>query len=248
MPSLRIVRPSAVTPSAITRPLVALGLAAAVAAGCTIESRDSAEPGLPDVIEIDANDLAAPPSTTTTLASTVAGVEVLGATAEAEAEIDTDDEAETAVVYRIVDVPRGLNLRAGPGGDHAVLAGVEKDRLLTATGGAQDGWVEVTIDGLTGWVVDTYLESTEAPAADSVTSTSTSTTTTAAPATTGDLVVVGVPAGLNLRSGPGLEHPIVTGAPVGETVTSTGVQIDGWLQVTYDGVTGWATADYLAAP
>ncbi len=54
--------------------------------------------------------------------------------------------------------------------------------------------------------------------------------------------------GLNLRSGPGENYPIVIVMPAGAQVTVTGaVTPDNWLPVSYNGQTGWADAVYLAS-
>jgi uncharacterized protein YraI len=48
--------------------------------------------------------------------------------------------------------------------------------------------------------------------------------------------------GLNVRSGPGPEYPVVRVAPAGCKLTSTGEQTPGWIQVE----DGWVMALYVA--
>ncbi len=90
------------------------------------------------------------------------------------------------------------------------------------------------------------------------------TTTTAAPATTTSVVVtttlgvddsgyvvVGVADDdvLNVREGPGVEHPIVAElAPDATGVATTGFATGDWWEVTIDDGTGWVNSTFLALP
>lgn len=52
---------------------------------------------------------------------------------------------------------------------------------------------------------------------------------------------------LNMREGPGPNHPVITAMPSGEAVAIQGcLESMSWCQVTWNGQTGWAYADYLA--
>ncbi len=53
---------------------------------------------------------------------------------------------------------------------------------------------------------------------------------------------------LNLRSGPGLGFSILTSMPKGTTVTRTGSSQNGFEQVVYGTLTGWASLAYLTTP
>jgi uncharacterized protein YraI len=50
---------------------------------------------------------------------------------------------------------------------------------------------------------------------------------------------------LNLRTGPSLEHGIITTMPNGAEVSITGDPSGGFYPVVYDGMEGWAYGDYL---
>lgn len=50
--------------------------------------------------------------------------------------------------------------------------------------------------------------------------------------------------GLNLRSAPGTHNPILTVMPYGSTV-STGEVSGDWMQVTFNGIAGWAHVSWL---
>lgn len=51
---------------------------------------------------------------------------------------------------------------------------------------------------------------------------------------------------VNLRSGPGLKHPVLTVLPLHAQVTVTGPEQAGFLPVHVDGTAAWVAADYLA--
>jgi hypothetical protein len=102
-------------------------------------------------------------------------VEVLGTTVEgpepapapsavAPEPLEVAPKVEPAepVMWAIVGVPVGLNLRSGPATTFDVLVGVEKDKLLTGTGMTKGSWTQVISDGTTGWVVSAYLEAVPA--------------------------------------------------------------------------------------
>ncbi|MEJ7902136.1 MAG: SH3 domain-containing protein, partial [Thermomicrobiales bacterium] len=64
-------------------------------------------------------------------------------------------------------------------------------------------------------------------------------------AVTGSATVVD--GGLNLRTGPGSDYPVVSVLPDGATVDLRGDPQNGFLPVSLDGATGWAAADFLQA-
>jgi uncharacterized protein YraI len=52
---------------------------------------------------------------------------------------------------------------------------------------------------------------------------------------------------LNMREGPGPNYAVITAMPQGEAVEIEGcLETMSWCQVSWDGETGWAYADYLA--
>lgn len=53
--------------------------------------------------------------------------------------------------------------------------------------------------------------------------------------------------GLNIRSGPGLQHSIIGGLPSGARVDSTGPSQHGWMPIRYGNRTGWVSDVYLRA-
>jgi uncharacterized protein (TIGR02594 family) len=60
--------------------------------------------------------------------------------------------------------PKGLNLRAGPGAQHPVVAVLPRTEPVEALGAASPGWLHVqTLGGAGGWVAARYLEQHPAP-------------------------------------------------------------------------------------
>lgn len=53
---------------------------------------------------------------------------------------------------------------------------------------------------------------------------------------------------VNLRTGPGIEHEVISVVPNGTEVASDYVITNGFTQVEFDGHRGWLSADYLVAP
>lgn len=152
----------------------------------------------------------------------------------------------------------GLNLRAGPGTDTAVLAQVPVGTVAATTGARSGGgdWVQVTVNDTTGWFHAAYLQPAAARAEPTTTAPAPTTdlpaaTTQAPPAGTA-LVIANVPAGANIRSGPGTSYTVVGGAPLGARVTATGevaTATDGttWVGISDGTVTGWVVNSSLAA-
>ncbi|MGD9713826.1 MAG: SH3 domain-containing protein [Thermomicrobiales bacterium] len=54
--------------------------------------------------------------------------------------------------------------------------------------------------------------------------------------------------GLHLRSGPGLDSPVMTTMPNGAQVTVTGQSVGGFLSISWQGRSGWASAAYIDLP
>ena len=129
-----------------------------------------------------------------------------------------------------------LNLRAGPSLADWVSLVMPAGSGVTVTGDARNGFHPVTYGNATGWAYGAYLSwggwsANPGPAAAAVAASPTgiATTTTA----------------LNLRAGPSTNDAIVTVMPWGAGLTLTGQSANGFVSVTYNGVSGWAYASYL---
>ncbi|HEU5431874.1 MAG TPA: SH3 domain-containing protein [Thermomicrobiales bacterium] len=142
-----------------------------------------------------------------------------------------------------------LNLRESPSGAATVLASVPAgDAVWRRAAGTIDGYAPVAYGELWGWVIDSGLAA-EAPAATTdAAATAPSAADATAPDATGDATRATL-TGLNLRSGPSEDDPVVTTLPEGALVTLTydGYE-NGYVAVDYDGATGWIYADLLGDP
>jgi len=118
-----------------------------------------------------------------------------------------------------------VNMRSGPGTSNRVLKVLSPKEQVTATGQSSGAWLEVTAGSLTGWVHKDYLSAVASTvkAAGSVT-------------TTGSV---------NVRTGPGLDHPVVATVPGGTTLEATGEKTAEWTQVIHAGKPHWMFSQFL---
>lgn len=128
-----------------------------------------------------------------------------------------------------------LNLRSGPGTSNSVIVVMPRGATVTLTGKTQNGFRSLTYAGYSGWASDAYLR---------VTGTSTPNTPPSqpAPSTSGSATTTDA---LNLRAGAGLSYTVVAVMPRSTTVSLTGKSANGFRELTWNGRTGWASADYL---
>jgi len=175
---------------------------------------------------------------------------------------------ETPTSLAITNAPVGLNVRSAASASSEIVAQVMKDRVLTATGETSNGWVQVSIDEVTGWVNESYVIETDAVdpgpdevASDESTESAEDTDVTATAQADSEeievveaipangrvlnVVVSGVDEGINIRSGPGAEFAIVESALLGDTAQTTGRHDGDWAEITYNGTTGWAPIKYF---
>lgn len=164
---------------------------------------------------------------------------------------DTDlDVGGTAIIANTGGDP--ILLRSDAGYDFLVLALLPPGTAVTVLGNTVTGadgslWYPVNANGTVGYVFATFLVRPEAaPAAPVVQAATTwggGGDTKAVVGTGGD--------GLRLRDGADLAAAILTVVPEGATVALTGSpRLNGgqtWYPVAYEGMSGWAVADYLGA-
>jgi uncharacterized protein YgiM (DUF1202 family) len=144
--------------------------------------------------------------------------------------------AAFAVGDEVVVNTDALNLRGGAGTANQVVAVLETGAIGTITDGpiasGDYDWYELSVTGVgSGWAAGAFLAAAESGVfpVDSV-------------------VVVNTDA-LNVRSGAGTSHDIVTTLFAGDQATVTGSPIaaDGydWYPITSGDQTGWAAGDFL---
>ncbi|MCA9877130.1 MAG: SH3 domain-containing protein [Thermomicrobiales bacterium] len=128
-----------------------------------------------------------------------------------------------------------VNLRSGPGESFQVVTTLPPSTSMTITGGEILGYLPVKVDGMFGWVGSDWLTRGEvalqqtagAPAANSAPGTATAVQPT------------------ELLTGPAEEAGALSAIPAVSVVELTGQAQDGYLEVSYNGQTGWADAAYL---
>ncbi|MBL8056291.1 MAG: SH3 domain-containing protein, partial [Anaerolineales bacterium] len=141
-----------------------------------------------------------------------------------------------AVPIAYVNTPL-LNVRAGPGANHAIATQVDYGQDLVLLGRNFDStWVQVSVPKAgTGWVNARYLLTTVGLAGLPV-----------ADGSTGQAKAYSI-SGLNLRAGPGYAFAILTTVPRHSDLVVLAQNLSGgWAQVRRpDGQEGWADARYL---
>jgi uncharacterized protein YraI len=142
-------------------------------------------------------------------------------------------EPVSAAAYRTT---AGVNLREGPSTSFAVIKVIPSGATVEVTGEGQFGFLPVTHGGSSGWASADYLTTGN---------TSSNGSSNSASGPTGTRYVVD--GRLNLRNGPGTSYGVVLVLPGGAAVTLTGEVSNGFSKLTYNGTTGWAATQYLAA-
>lgn len=143
-------------------------------------------------------------------------------------------ESGTGPVSGTAQTVAPLNFRSGPSTDYDVILVIPSGATVSLTGQQSGDFVSIDYSGNQGWVSSQFLTTTgSVPAPQSEPE--------PAPAVGAALTT----AALHLRSGPGTENASLTIMPAGATVTVTGAAQNGWLPVTYNGTSGWSSAEFL---
>ena len=100
-----------------------------------------------------------------------------------------------------------------------------------------DSWCKITYNGKTGYVSTQYL---------SFASSGNTGSDTATPSTTYPYDAYCTASSLNIRSGAGTGYPCIGGIPYGAQMSVVGEAGDGWLKITYGGITGCVSAQYVS--
>jgi uncharacterized protein YraI len=147
--------------------------------------------------------------------------------------LSTGGNAPTAPAESIgnATTSAALNMRAGAGSGNSLLLVVPRGATVSLTSNESNGYTQVTYNGTTGWVLTSYLGSgsSEPPPSSQ--------------GPTGSGTVVD--GALNLRSGPGLGYSVILVMPGNASVTLLGESSGGYVKVTYQGTTGWASSTYI---
>lgn len=145
-----------------------------------------------------------------------------------------EEYVDRAAVATTTDL---LNFRAGPSPDASLLGTIPPGAPVTLSGAAENGYVGAAYGGQSGWVDASYVETAQEPAQPVATD---APSLPAGPKTTATTL-----AELGLRADPTTAAAVVATVPSGAVVDLTGQNVDGFFEVTYGGMTGWADAAYL---
>ena len=137
---------------------------------------------------------------------------------------DFNAPKQSSPARKTAEVLEDLNLRAGPSTAEEILDVMPAGTKVTVTGGERSGFLPVSVGGQTGWAYALYLGGNNKALADQSAT---------------------VTEDLNLRSGPSTNDDAIDVMPAGATVTLTGNGKNGFVSVSYGGVTGWAYETYL---
>lgn len=126
-----------------------------------------------------------------------------------------------------------VRMRKGAGTNYAIVGTYSKGTKMTVTG-AKGSWYAVKYNGKTGYVRYDYMSISVATKTTTSSSTSSKTTYTG--------VITGTD--VRMRKGAGTSYSIVGTYDKGTKMTITGSQ-QGWYKVSYNGKTGYVSADYM---
>jgi N-acetylmuramoyl-L-alanine amidase len=144
----------------------------------------------------------------------------------------------------VVSAATELNLRQDPSMEAPILGLVPAgSSLQQAAGDETNGYVPVSYDGVSGWVIAEGLVASSEEVGVGAASAAPS----AATSTSADARVTVAP--LLLRSGPSTDAEPILEMPEGAVVTLTrdGAE-NGYVTVEFDGIIGWAYAELLSEP
>lgn len=138
---------------------------------------------------------------------------------------------ETATGVVTADV---LNVRSGPATSFSALGFVYDGDKITVLEHA-DGWYKISFDGKDGYVAEGFLNVTGTPSSGGGST----------PDTTQKTCTVNADF-LNVRSGASINSERIATIPNGKIVTVLGSE-NGWYKISFDGKTGYASAEFLTA-
>jgi uncharacterized protein YraI len=138
-----------------------------------------------------------------------------------------------------------LNLRAAASLSAALLMVMPYGATVQLLGAQQNNFAQLSYAGTTGWASLDYLNIGGGGQPSTPLPTPTAPPSTEPPATTAPQGQVWATTSLNFRSGPGTNYSIVAVIPYGGSGVTDGRAQNGFWALTYNGVSGWASADYL---
>ena len=152
-------------------------------------------------------------------------------TLDSQAPVNPPPAPQTKTAY--VNTPGStLNVRSGPGTGHAVMGSLKHGEKISVTDEGGE-WFKLSFNGKTGYVNKTWTRADD-PAAPPP------------PASGSKTVYVNSSIGLNVRSGPGTNHPVIGALSHGTKITVTD-ENSSWYKLSFNGKTGYVSKSYTTA-
>ncbi len=149
--------------------------------------------------------------------------------------VATPRSAEAAAAWTTT----ALNLRAGPSTGDSVILVMPAGAPVNIVRNVTNGFYKVHYNGTAGWASAQFLARSD-PGGGSAPPPSDG----GGNGATGNATVN--TNGLNLRTGPGTNNPVILVMPSGASVMLTGETSNGFSALTYNGSSGWAATQYLS--
>ena len=166
-----------------------------------------------------------------------------------------ENGGQAASQVAIVLPSGGLNLRAGANTSSGVIMVLPQGTMLTVTGVVRDnGMLPVLLGSVAGYVSSDYVYVTDEALATATPAPNTMPTPTPEPASTPienptlemREATVTAYGGLKLRQMPDISSGTLATMPYGSAVTVTGEAVNGFYAVSYEELSGYASAQYLS--
>ena len=149
--------------------------------------------------------------------------------------VATPRSAEAAAAWTTT----ALNLRAGPSTGDGVILVMPAGAPVNIVRNVTNGFYKVHYNGTAGWASAQFLARSNPGGGSAPPPTSGGNNGATGNATVNTN-------GLNLRSGPGTNNPVILVMPSGASVMLTGETNNGFSALTYNGRSGWAASQYLS--
>ncbi|WP_426350319.1 SH3 domain-containing protein [Alloiococcus sp. CFN-8] len=139
-----------------------------------------------------------------------------------------------------------LNVRSGAGTKYSIIGSYAKGAKVSVSS-IKDGWAKVSYKGKTGYCSTEYLKKTSDSSGSSNNSSSNSTggsTNSSSGISNSTSTTMITTANLNVRSGAGTKYSVIGSYSKGAKVSVLSINKD-WAKVSYNGKTGYCSAEYL---
>lgn len=166
---------------------------------------------------------------------------------DALATVDTSPDAlaftetwESGTFLRL-DIREGDNvvLRSGPSDSFDEISLIEPGAEVLATGNQTGEWIHVLYAAFDGWVRSDLIAIGPIDVETQVVDIEEVEATTISYEVFGDII------GVNIRATPNVSGDAVGGSPVGSRLEGTGQTEGSWIEVRFDGGTGWVSGLHL---